>query len=143
MRRAQLYGLAILAATVAASFGLDQFGQSQQPVILSVPFDRDTALADGTAGTLNRAAGLLARNPGYRAFVEGHTGTLGDTEANLALSQRRAEVVDQALTEAGIDGDRIEVLAIGSAAPLERAGDESEAAYQRRLGRVEITLVRE
>ena len=114
-----------------------------QPVVLSVPFDRDITLSDGTAGTLNHAAGLMARNPGYRAFVEGHTGTLGDADANLALSRRRAEVVDQILTEAGIDGERVEVLAIGSAAPLERLGDESEAAYQRRLGRVEITLVRE
>ena len=143
MRRAQLYGLAILAATAATSLGLDQWGRSQQPVVLSVPFDRDITLSDGTAGTLNHAAGLLARNPGYRAFVEGHTGTLGDADANLALSRRRAEVVDQILTEAGIDGERVEVLAIGSAAPLERLGDESEAAYQRRLGRVEITLVRE
>ena len=143
MRRAQLYGLAILAATAVTSLGLDQWGRSQQPVVLSVPFDRDITLSDGTAGTLNHAAGLMARNPGYRAFVEGHTGTLGDADANLALSRRRAEVVDQILTEAGIDGERVEVLAIGSAAPLERLGDESEAAYQRRLGRVEITLVRE
>ncbi len=143
MRRAQLFGLAILAATVAASFGLDRLGQAQQPVVLSVPFDRDVTLADGTAGTLDLAAGLMARNPGYRAFIEGHTGNLGDADANLDLSRRRAEAVDQALTEAGIDGDRTEVLAIGSAAPLDRAEDESEAAYQRRLGRVEITLVRE
>ena len=143
MRRAQVLGLSILAVTVAASLSLDYFGRSRQPVHLVVPFARDTALADGTEGTINHAAGLMLSNPRYRAVVQGHTGTLGEAEANLVLSQRRAEVVDRALTDAGVPADRIELLAIGESAPLELTENESEATYQRRLGRVEITLVPE
>ena len=143
MRRAQLLGLSILAVTVAAGVAWDYLGRSRQPVTFVVPFARDIALADGTAGTINHAAGLMLRNPHYRAVVEGHTGTLGDAEANLALSQRRAEIVDRALTEVGVSADRIELLAIGEAAPLDMADDESESAYQRRLGRAEIILVPE
>ena len=143
MRRAQLFGLSILAVTAAAAVSWDYLGRSRQPVTFVLPFARDVTLAEGTAGTINHAASLMLRNPDYRAVVEGHTGTLGDAEANLSLSQRRAEVVDDALTEAGVPADRIELLAIGEAAPLDMADDESEAAYQRRLGRVELTLVPE
>ena len=141
MRRAQLLGLGILVVTVAASIALDHFGRSQQPVSLRVLFDRGATLSDGSAGTVDRAAGLMARNPALQAVLEGHTGTLGDAEANRRLSLQRAESVQQALIDAGVAADRVRLLATGAAAPLPRAEDESEAAYQRRLGRVEIILV--
>lgn len=141
MWRAQTVGLMILAVTVAASVALDQWGRSLQPLEYSVPFDRGTTLADSAAAAIDRAAGRLARNPAYEIVVEGHSGTLGDDEANRDLSRSRAERVEEALLEAGIAPDRIRVLAVGGSEPLAREEDESDAAFQRRLGRVELILV--
>lgn len=143
MRRAQFFGLGLLVVTVVASIAIDQLGRSQQPLGLLVPFERGATLSDEAVGTVDHAAGLMTRNPAFRAVVEGHTGTLGDAEANRRLSRQRAEVVERALVEAGIAPDRVRLLAIGAAAPLPRADEETEAAYQRRLGRVVIILVPE
>lgn len=50
---------------------------------------------DGVANAINR---LLETNPGEVFLIEGHTDAVGSNEANLALSDRRAEGVATALT---------------------------------------------
>lgn len=141
MARAHLVGLAILAVTVVASMALDYWGRTQEPQFASIPFARGTEPAEGAGATIDRVAGFLHAHPGHRAILAGHTGTLGDAEANRALGRERAEAVAVALVEDGIDRERMTVLAPGGAEPLPRAEDESEASWQRRLGRVEVTLV--
>jgi outer membrane protein OmpA-like peptidoglycan-associated protein len=133
--------LVILAVTVAASVALDQWGRSLQPLEYTVPFERGTTLADSAPAVIDRAAGRLVRNPNYEIVVEGHSGTLGDAEANRDLSRLRAERVEEALLDSGIAPDRIRLLAVGGSEPLAREEEESDAAFQRRLGRVELILV--
>ena len=141
MARAHLVGLAILAVTVAASMALDYWGRAREPQFASIPFARGSALPEEAGATVDRVAGFLHAHPQHRAVLEGHTGTLGDAEANRALGRERAEAAAAALVEDGIDRDRITVLAPGGTEPLARAEDESEASWQRRLGRVEVMLV--
>ena len=141
MRRAHALGLAILAVTIAVSIGLDTLGRQQQPQLFLVPFERGETLGTGAETTLNHVAAFLHRHPRHRAVVEGHTGTLGNDAANRALGEGRAGRVAEALAEAGVDAGRIETLALGGAAPLVQEAGESNAAWQRRLGRVEIIVV--
>lgn len=141
MARTHIVGLAILAVTVAASMALDWWGRTQEPQHATVTFARGAAPAEDAEATIDRIAAFLHAHPQHRAVLEGHTGTLGDPAANRELGQERARAVADVLAEAGIDRDRITVLAPGGSDPLPRSEDESEAAWQRRLGRVEVILV--
>ncbi|HEY3863960.1 MAG TPA: phosphate ABC transporter substrate-binding/OmpA family protein [Verrucomicrobiae bacterium] len=87
----------------------------------------------------------LKHYPTFRILVEGHTSFLGDADANLALSQERAEAVVRylAITYA-IDANRIRAVGYGGTRPLAMQPGESERAYQTyRLPRVEVSLLSE
>lgn len=65
--------------------------------------------------------------------IEGHTSTEGTDEANLDLSQRRAQAVVDALVERGVDEARLEAIGIGEAEPLVTETDEASRAINRRV----------
>jgi OOP family OmpA-OmpF porin len=69
-------------------------------------FDKDTLRPDAIA-ILDQAVDVLRRNPQLRVEVAGHTDSIGTDAYNQDLSQRRAAVVYQYLTNAGIDSSRL------------------------------------
>ena len=86
----------------------------------------------------------LEHYPNFRVEVRGHSGTKGDPHANLALSQHRAQAVVRYIEIAHtLDENRIRAVGFGGSRPLQRNPGESNRAYNYRLPRVEIALVRE
>jgi outer membrane protein OmpA-like peptidoglycan-associated protein len=68
---------------------------------------------------LSEIADVLLRNPqAAHVQVQGHTDNVGDPEANLTLSQQRAEAVVQWLVSAGVGTDRLEAKGYGDSRPL-------------------------
>lgn len=96
---------------------------------------------DGKA-ELDRVTEKLKHYPNFRVLVKGHTAPLGDPAANLQLSRERAESAARyfAVTY-NMNPNRIRVLGVGSREPLPRRPDESDAAYEFKLRRVEILLL--
>lgn len=63
-------------------------------------------------------AGFLQHYEGSEGFIEGHCDCLGSDEANMKLSERRAESVKKILVRLfGIDEERLYVVPMGEAAP--------------------------
>ncbi len=86
----------------------------------------------------------LNHYPNFRIEISGHTGLRGDPDANLALSQERADSVLRYIEIThGIDANRVRAKGYGSSQPLKRLPGESSRSYRYRLPRVEIRLVRE
>lgn len=93
---------------------------------------------------LDEAVQKLSHYPRFRIVIKGHTGTRGDAHQNLLLSQNRADSVAEYLNgKHALDSNRLHSLGYGSGAPLKQQPSESYRAYQRRLLRVELVLVRE
>ncbi len=86
---------------------------------------------------LGEIAGVLARCPGTRLLVEGHTDDVGSDTANQALSLRRAQSVADALAEYGITGRAVAPAGFGEGFPIAtNETDEGRAANRR----IEMTL---
>ncbi|MFO8156213.1 MAG: peptidoglycan-associated lipoprotein Pal [Thiohalospira sp.] len=96
-------------------------------------FDYDSSsLSDEAMDRLEAHGEYLADNPNRQMLVEGHTDERGAREYNLALGERRAEAVKQALTLAGADEDQIDTVSYGEESPAASGSDESAWAENRR-----------
>jgi chemotaxis protein MotB len=85
--------------------------------------------------SLDRIAALLDAYPDLSIRIEGHTDSLGDAAANLALSQQRAEAVKQALIERGAEPERLTAQGLGSERPI---ADNETPAGRAENRRVEV-----
>ncbi len=112
-----------------------------QPII----FQHGSADLDLLAGTeLDAAAEKLSHYPNFRVIIKGHTGTRGDAKENMRLSRQRADAVAAYLkSKHGIDANRLHAVGFGGTKPLARLDNEPPRAYEQRLLRVELVLVRE
>lgn len=111
----------------------------------AIGFQRGTAtLDDEGRAALDRIAERLRHYPNYRIVVRGHTGTGGEADANLSLSQSRAQAVAEYLLGTyNMNTNRLRALGYGGSRPLPREEGESERAWGYRLPRVEVSLVAE
>ena len=92
-------------------------------------------LQPGAQRTVEQLVGVLRQYPERRVLIEGFTDSQGSDQLNLELSQRRADAFRQALLNAGLGADRIEVRAHGEAFPV---ADNGNAAGRQQNRRVEV-----
>lgn len=75
---------------------------------------------------------FLAKKSAVKVTVQGNTDERGSREYNLALGQRRAESVKQALAAYGVPADQVETISYGSEKPVAEGHDEKAWAKNRR-----------
>lgn len=88
--------------------------------------------------TLKEIANLLKQNPKLDLYIVGHTDNVGSFNANMDLSQRRAEAVLQVLTtKYGVDKKRLKSHGVGPLSPASPNKTEEGRAKNRRVELVE------
>jgi peptidoglycan-associated lipoprotein len=98
-----------------------------------VYFDFDSyVLKDEYRPVVERNAKALAADRKKRLQVEGHTDERGGREYNLALGQKRAEVVAKALALLGATDAQVEAVSFGKERPAAQGSDEAAWAKNRR-----------
>lgn len=97
----------------------------------------DASLVAGAGATLDRLAEFLTANPDRNIVIEGHTDSTGPATYNRDLSRQRAAAVRDALMERGVEGNRVELRALGEEFPV--ATNDTTAGRQLNR-RVEIVL---
>jgi outer membrane protein OmpA-like peptidoglycan-associated protein len=90
-------------------------------------------LVEGGRSSLEEVVDLLQTEPDKKIRVEGHTDSRGDAEANLQLSQQRAESVREALISLGVASDRVTASGMGEDFPISSNEDEEGRALNRRV----------
>ena len=106
-------------------------------VNLTVQFaNGSAALTPAAVKTLSELGRALSSSTltSYRFRIEGHTDTVGDAEANRALSERRAQSVVAFLTSHfGIEGARLEPVGLGEEGLLVQTPPNTAEARNRRV----------
>jgi outer membrane protein OmpA-like peptidoglycan-associated protein len=67
--------------------------------------------------TLKEITTMLAEHPDLSLTIEGHTDNVGDAQANMALSAKRAEAVKAYLVGKGVSADRLTTAGLGASKP--------------------------
>jgi outer membrane protein OmpA-like peptidoglycan-associated protein len=90
-------------------------------------------LVEGARTSLEEVVDLLQTEPDKKIRVEGHTDSRGDAEANLKLSEQRAQAVVDALVSMGVDKSRITAMGMGEDFPIDSNETEEGRARNRRV----------
>ena len=112
---------------------VDPVGVDLDPINFTVYFDYDKSNLTNQASTLvQEAASRALENDIDTVVVQGNTDTSGSSAYNEALSQRRANVVRDALVANGVSADRIRVEAFGESNLAKPTPDGTREPLNRR-----------
>ncbi len=77
-------------------------------------------------------ARFLRAQPARKVAIEGHTDERGGREYNLALGQKRADAVRNALSILGVTAGQMEAVSFGKEKPVVAGNEEAAFAKNRR-----------
>ncbi len=113
-------------------------GKSAQPGAMPagpriVYFDYDSFIIKPEFQALIETnARFIKAGKAHKVVIEGHTDERGGREYNLALGQKRAEAVRNALGLLGVSDGQVEAVSFGKEKPAVAGSDEAAMAQNRR-----------
>jgi outer membrane protein OmpA-like peptidoglycan-associated protein len=109
--------------------------EKQKPLrLVNIFFETNSAeLLPESESELRRLADMLRENKNLKIRVEGHTDNTGNANANLVLSERRAQSVADFLIRQGVPEDRVFYKGFGQEYPIADNKTEEGRAKNRRV----------
>ncbi len=96
-------------------------------------FDFDSsAIREEYRELIETHAAFIKANKGLQVILQGHTDERGSRDYNLALGQRRAESVRQAMALLGVPDEQMEAVSLGEEKPVQEGHDEAAWQQNRR-----------
>ncbi|HSY27683.1 MAG TPA: DUF4892 domain-containing protein [Burkholderiaceae bacterium] len=113
--------------------------KSGHVAVYGILFDTGKAeVKPDSAPAIQEIAKLLQQDPKLKLYVVGHTDGVGEIQANMDLSQRRAVAVVKVLTTTyGVTADRLRAYGDGPYSPIASNKDDAGRARNRRVELVE------
>jgi peptidoglycan-associated lipoprotein len=100
----------------------------------TVYFDYDSfVVRDDGKPVVDAHSKALVANRTRKLVIEGHTDERGGREYNLALGQKRAQAVVQAMKLLGVNDAQLEAVSYGEERPAVQGADEAAYAKNRRV----------
>ena len=93
----------------------------------------DGRMARSSVRVLMRAIRVLRQYPDLKVEVGVHSDNVAEEEANLKLTQLRADVLQDFLSKRGLDADRITAIGFGSSKPIAPNDTDEGRATNRRV----------
>lgn len=102
--------------------------------LYGIEFETGSAVIKSSSyGILNRVYSVMSRRSNFNFEISGHTDNVGSEDANLRLSQARAQSVYTYLVKKGVAGSRLTARGYGSANPVADNGSAAGRAKNRRV----------
>ncbi|WP_019556761.1 peptidoglycan-associated lipoprotein Pal [Thiomicrorhabdus arctica] len=120
-----------LAAAQALETQKAELLASIQGKVVHFDFDRSDVKSEDYQ-IIKGNADYMALDGSVSVSVKGHTDERGSREYNLALGERRAQAVKNALIAEGVSPARITVVSYGEDSPIDEAHNESAWTKNRR-----------
>jgi outer membrane protein OmpA-like peptidoglycan-associated protein len=134
--KADRYGIKIKNLRLAAG-GDDKYNKivtDGKFITHGILFDvNKSTIKPESMGALNEIAKLMKEHSDLRFEIDGHTDSDGKADANLKLSQERAEAVKTKLVEMGIDEARLTTKGFGATKPIDKNDTAEGKANNRRV----------
>jgi OOP family OmpA-OmpF porin len=103
-------------------------------IALAITFDTGKAtIKDESMPIIEQMVELMQTSPDLKVEIQGHTDNVGTPEANMKLSQERADAVKKALVERGIAAERMSAVGYGDTKPVADNSTEEGRAQNRRV----------
>ncbi|MDA8082662.1 MAG: peptidoglycan-associated lipoprotein Pal [Nitrospiraceae bacterium] len=126
--------------SVGSKEGSSEMMKEQEDVFKDIHFDFDKYDVKETfRPVLKSIATWMTKNTDARLSVEGHCDDRGTNEYNLALGDRRAKAVRDALVALGVPPSRIDTISYGEEKPVCKEQTEECWARNRRAHFVVLT----
>lgn len=98
-----------------------------------VKFEFDQASLDsGSMDALRANAAIMQQHPTIRVEIQGHADERGTTEYNLALGEKRAKAVQDAMSSMGVAASRLQIVTYGEEKPAVSGSNETAWSENRR-----------
>ena len=122
------------SSNAVAPVTVDELNNPNSPLAKrSVYFDFDKYDVSSQYTSLLQAhAQYLQAHPQRHILIQGNTDERGTAEYNLALGQKRAQAVLQALEADGVPASQMEAVSLGKEKPMAQGHDEASWAQNRR-----------
>ncbi|MFA7289779.1 MAG: OmpA family protein [Melioribacteraceae bacterium] len=112
----------------------DKFMTDGKIVTTGIKFDvNKSSIKPESMGVINEIVTLLKDKSNINFSIEGHTDTDGDTKANQALSEARANSVKAKMIELGISTSRLKSKGFGESKPIANNNSPEGKANNRRV----------
>jgi peptidoglycan-associated lipoprotein len=109
-------------------------GKNAMPSVRTVYFAFDSSEITGEGQAVVEGwAAYLSANPSAKVKLEGHCDERGTREYNVALGERRANAVRQALASRGVAERQVSVTSYGEERPVSSGHDEAVWQQNRRV----------
>jgi peptidoglycan-associated lipoprotein len=115
----------------ANTMGDSDSGKAMGMQTVHFKYDSFVIDADGKQA-VETNAGILKANPSVKIQIEGHCDQRGGIQYNIALGEKRANTVRDAMKKAGISNDRLATISYGKERLVDTAMTDDAFAKNRR-----------